>query len=196
MDHKQSWSAKLHELFDPYKRWFKNKLPKKNTMRSGRVYRLFGSTLFKPELWSFKAEQMARGVALGTFIALTPTIGFQMALVCALIIFIPGNLPIALAACWITNPISSPAIYYLEYKLGEWIMSTARLMPGYVFNDSASISGIYDIAEAMWIGSLVSGIFGALVGYFVTLWLVGLERKLRFGKWRDLRNRKRKRTTT
>jgi len=155
-------------------------------VESSRASRLFGSTLLKKELWSFKVDPLARGLALGLFVAFTPTMGFQMLITCFLILFFPGNLPIALAACWITNPVTAGPIYFGEYEIGEWLMGLFGVVP--VDTGGASkIVDIYNVAGAMWVGSVVLGIVCAALGYSLTYGLVYLERKVRLEKLLHLR---------
>lgn len=191
--HKKSWPETwyaFHDRFDRLKKRARKKLPSQSRVEKGWVYRIFGRTLLKKELWSFKVEPLARGLALGLFVAFTPTMGLQMLVVSLMILFFPGNLPVALAACWITNPFTAGPIYYMEYKVGGWIMA---------FLDDPSLAGlerasgavdVYGVAGAMWLGSLIVGGASAAAGYTLTHWLVTLERKIRYSKLLHFRRKR------
>ena len=66
-------------------------------------------------------KMVSRGVFLGLFIAMIP-MPAQM-LVVVLFTFVGKfNFPIAIIMCWITNPITMPVIYYLQYITGSFIL--------------------------------------------------------------------------
>jgi hypothetical protein len=50
----------------------------KRGMRNGRIHRLLGDRIFHPHIWSFDERSLSGGLALGLFIAFTPTLTFQM----------------------------------------------------------------------------------------------------------------------
>ncbi len=178
----------LHTKYERLKRRVRRKLPNKEHVEKSSAHRLFGATILKHELWSFSEEDVARGLALGLFVAFTPTIGFQMLLASVLLIFFyPGNLPVALASCWVTNPVTAPPIYYMEYKIGQWLMSFWEHPASIAMRETSSLAGVYDVAGAMWVGSLVVGFIAAFTGFWLTHGLVALERKVKLGKLKHIR---------
>ena len=64
---------------------------------------------------------VGRAVLIGLFFALLPIPG-QMLCVVALAPFVRFNLPIALAAVWLSNPLTMPFIYYTQYEIGSWLL--------------------------------------------------------------------------
>ena len=62
---------------------------------------------------------IAKGLALGTFIAFTPTVGVQVILVLVIATFFNMNRPATLIPVWITNPITVAPIYTFNYWLGS-----------------------------------------------------------------------------
>ncbi len=179
----KGWFA-THDKYERAKAKVKKALPKKGQVEGSLAYRMFGSTLLRAEFWSFDKENLARGLALGMFVAFTPTIGFQMILVCILILLYPGNMPVALAACWITNPFTAPPIYYVEYKIGVWIMSvTGFQATKYIdMGDIAQMDDIYEVAGSMWIGSLFVSILVAIASYWLMHGFLNVERQIKFEK--------------
>lgn len=63
------------------------------------------------------------GFALGTFIAFTPTIGVQFAIVIFLATILNLNRPAALLTIWITNAATMAPIYTFNYYIGTFIWS-------------------------------------------------------------------------
>ena len=183
----RSLGHRLHDYLDAGRLWFRSNLPRQRHLTETRAYKWLGSTLLRREMWSFKPEQLARGLALGLFVAFTPTIGAQMLIVCLLMPFYPGNLPIALAACWLTNPVTAAPVYYAEYKVGEWLLAFLGYHHSGEF--TANITSFSDIGGALVLGSLVSSLALAVAGYWGILGISRLERSLRMDKHRHLRFR-------
>jgi uncharacterized protein (DUF2062 family) len=87
------------------------------------VHKLLGENVFHPAIWQFSRQSVAGGIALGLFVAITPTVPFQMLLATILAHALRVNLPMALLMCWTTNPFTLPLLFWVEYKIGEWILS-------------------------------------------------------------------------
>jgi uncharacterized protein (DUF2062 family) len=166
------------------------RLPKQGEIKKSRFYRIFGATLLAPYLWSFREEPIARGVALGTFVAFTPTIGVQMALTCVFSLFFPGNLPIALAICWVTNPATAAPIYYAEYLVGEWLLGLVGYVPTAPMEKGMTLSSVWDVGGALWFGSIIVSLTLAVAGYYGVHGMMALERRVRFEKLLHLRRRR------
>lgn len=72
-------------------------------------------------------SEIAWGAGIGMFVAMTPTVGIQMYAVTAVwfitryIFRFNFNLPVGLAMCWISNPITMGPLYYLFLLVGYWI---------------------------------------------------------------------------
>lgn len=66
-------------------------------------------------------QAIAGGFALGTFIAFTPTIGFQIALVLFLATVFNFNRPAAISSVWITNAATMAPVYTFNYWVGSFI---------------------------------------------------------------------------
>ncbi len=73
-----------------------------------RLRRLRGSPFF-----------LARGVAIGVFVGLTPTIPFHTALILIFCAFLRGH-PVAgvVVSLLVSNPLTIPAEYYISWKVG------------------------------------------------------------------------------
>ncbi|MBF0634028.1 MAG: DUF2062 domain-containing protein [Nitrospinae bacterium] len=186
---KLNWRAKWHSLHDWYdhsriklKKW----LPDAKKVEDSPIRRLFGATLLKRELWSFKREPVARGLALGLFVAVTPTMGFQWIVAALLVVVVPANLPIALAACLITNPLTTPAFLYAEYVIGSWMLEMAGYGPIKQFDTPLSITTLSqilsDVGMSIVIGSLILGAILGVGSYFFVHAFVAVERKLKHAK--------------
>jgi len=123
-------------------------------------------------------KQVAWGSALGLFVAMSPTMGFQMAIAIAMAAFFRISKVAAAAAVWVTNPATAPIIYWFNYKLG------AKLL-GYPVNaqflsnpcwETFWHAGTHAIVSVT-LGGVITGIAIALPGYFVILTMVQTARE-------------------
>ncbi|MBN2676370.1 MAG: DUF2062 domain-containing protein [Alphaproteobacteria bacterium] len=76
-----------------------------------RVLRLKGET-----------ESIARGVALGVAVSMTPFIGFHLILVGLLGLLIRGNVIAGALSSLVGNPITFPFIWYVMYLVGVMLV--------------------------------------------------------------------------
>ena len=63
-------------------------------------------------------HSIALGVALGVFVALTPTMGAQMLIILVVGTLIKANRIIGVLLVWISNPVTIIPMYYGYYWLG------------------------------------------------------------------------------
>ena len=75
------------------------------------------------EYLSVSRKMISRGVFIGLFIAFIP-MPMQMLAVVSIIPFAKFNVPIAISMCWLSNPFTMPAMYYMEYLTGSFILGT------------------------------------------------------------------------
>lgn len=120
--------------------------------------------------------EIALGFALGLFIGITPSIGFQMVIAAAVAAFLKWNKISAVMGVWITNPVTAPFIYSFTYVVGSTIYGTDKVFnpPGEMTvsiakNILAKSPGIF---YSLTIGGIVIGIPVAVAGYFISFRLV------------------------
>jgi uncharacterized protein (DUF2062 family) len=133
---------------------------------------------------------IARGTAIGTWVALTPTVGIQMFLVTVLAIPLRANLPIPLALVWVSNPFTVIPMYYSYYWLGTFVLGIeTRGYRGLAASFSEQIAAIADQglltslgilgAEVLWplaVGSVILATAMAIPAYQVGLRLAARRR--------------------
>lgn len=110
---------------------------------------------------------LARGVAVGLFVALTPTLGLQTVLMIAGCVMVRGNFPAAFLVSWISNPVTVGPLYFAFNVLGEAVF-------GVPVRSVIQLGG--DAAEAVMetiflgLGSLLIAVPAAAAGYVLFLW--------------------------
>ncbi|WP_136810766.1 DUF2062 domain-containing protein [Desulfosediminicola flagellatus] len=126
------------------------------------------------------------GFALGTFVAFTPTIGVQFAIVIFLATLFNMNRPAALIMIWITNAATMAPIYTFNYFIGNFFHSgppvgevyrvfsdlTVMLLKMDWFDFSTQFKTITNLGREIIIplitGSIIVGLFSALIVYGIT----------------------------
>ena len=68
---------------------------------------------------------MAGGAALGVFLAFIP-VPIQMLIAAPLAFLFQVNLPVALAATWVSNPLTLAPILLLAYKVGSLLLGESE----------------------------------------------------------------------
>lgn len=107
----------------------------------------------------FSAEPVARGIALGVFMAMMPvplqTIPAVMAAV-----LLRGNIPIAAVSVWISNPLTWVPLYYFNYRVGAYVTGRSP--------EAFNIADVGNILLELWLGSLLMGALVGTLTYLVT----------------------------
>lgn len=70
---------------------------------------------------SINRKTITRGIAIGLFWGFIP-MPFQMAGVLLVTSVMRFNVPVAIAMVWLSNPLTMPAMYYVEYLTGNLIL--------------------------------------------------------------------------
>lgn len=131
---------------------------------------------------------LARGVAVGVFVGLTPTVGVQTLLMLIGCIAIRGNFPAAFLVSWVSNPVTLGPLYFAFNGLGEAVFG-GIIGPEITISDradEAAVGLIYLI-----LGSLLIAGPLALAAYVVFIWswrLLVIRRRrhaIRFRRERD-----------
>ena len=150
----------------------------RESIRGEYVHRILGDRLFDRNIWHMSERSLSGGFALGLFIAFTPTISVQMLLSAILAIWLRVNLPIALVACWITNPLTAVPIYGAAFKLGRWLVDC---LPSFVkaYGFHGPTAHYFANGFNLVVGGIALGALAALAGYVL------VRCAWRILKWRD-----------
>ena len=76
--------------------------------------------IFDRELWHPCRDTVSTGLAIGLFVSMLPIIG-QMFLAAIGAVRFRANVPIAIAACWVSNPATQLFIFALQENLGDFL---------------------------------------------------------------------------
>lgn len=67
-------------------------------------------------------HSIAMGVAIGMFVAFTPTIPLQMTISFFIAWAMRVNKAASLPPAWVTNPVTAPPVFFAEYLTGVYLM--------------------------------------------------------------------------
>lgn len=97
------------------------KIFKKKSHESGKLAALIEKYKIPKEFLSINRRSITKGLAVGIFFGLIP-MPFQMLAVLAMTPFVRFNFPIAITMVWLSNPITMPFMYFIEYKTGVFLL--------------------------------------------------------------------------
>lgn len=128
-------------------------------------------------------EEIARGVALGIFIGMTPTFGFQMVIALFLAYLLRENRLAAILGVWITNPVTAPFIYAIEYEMGRLMLNLERARLPQEFTLQAYTNLGWHVLSPLWVGGILAGLILGSLSYFLTLRILPTVKNWRVPRW-------------
>lgn len=177
-----------------YRRFRHPRVLKKSRLMSWFSRHFLDKTVWKPTRHTF-----AGGLAVGLFVMMLVIPG-QMPLAVFIAALLRLNIPIAIVACWITNPVTMAPVAWWEIEFGNWFLRATGLgnPPPLGWEELknmieliSSWSTFWDFFAKLkpWVASLYLGgvMLGAIlapVGYVLSylLWDVALTLTHRRGK--------------
>jgi uncharacterized protein (DUF2062 family) len=151
--------------------FIRRRLSDKERLRRSFLYRLFGRHILSGDLWHLDARSLAGGVSMGVFIAFTPTIPFHMVLACLGALFFRVNLPAALLACWVSNPLTAVPMYVMGWRIGRSVVQAMPFIEHYLAAYGDGRHGmIVTSSFYLWTGSLLLATPAALVTNLLLRW--------------------------
>ena len=155
-------------------------MPDHHGVRQHRTLAFLGTLLHDPQIFHLTRHSAAGGMAAGLFCAFFPIPGHMLFAAIAAIGF-RVNLPIAVAAVWITNPITIPPIFYLAYRLGAAFLDHPVEQVSFEFTLKWLNTTFVHIWPPLVVGSLILATTSAAIGYAGVrlLWRLAVVMKVR-----------------
>ncbi len=135
-------------------------------------------------------QRLALGIAVGVFVAFTPTVGIQMPLCFFLAWLLRANKMVGLPLVWISNPATMVPMMYCCYLVGRRMLNLDAVSyawwnelthPPSVDRWQFYWDRLLQIALPLWLGSLVVGALAAIICYYISFWLICSYRLRRWG---------------
>jgi uncharacterized protein (DUF2062 family) len=161
-------------MLDRATAWIHRNLPTREQMEKSRWMRPFSDRILRSELWRFTRRSVPRGVALGMLVGII--VPFAQILIASLLcLSVRANVPVAALTTFITNPITTPLIWVLSYKVGAWLLRVDAMTVVAPVNTAMEHSEFADMLQ--WLtgatlvtafGLVVVAVFAAAVSYLAT----------------------------
>ncbi len=163
---------------------FKRIMPDPERIRQHKYLRLLGPWMQKASLWHLNRRSASGALALGVFSAWMP-IPFQMVLAAILAIIAGVNMPLAIIAVWISNPLTMPFMFYLAYLLGTWVMDWERTGFHFQLSFQWLADSLHSFGPPFLLGCALLGLICSILTFFVvdSLWRYAI-----LFNWRRRRN--------
>ncbi|MHA7833012.1 MAG: DUF2062 domain-containing protein [Algiphilus sp.] len=124
------------------------------------------------------AEAVARGVFVGLFVGLTPTVGAQTLFMISGCIIVRGNFPAAFAVSWVSNPFTMAPLYWGFHAIGQVVFGS---LPFFA-SGAWYLDGFIDEYLFAVLGSLLIALPAAMAGYAVSHRLSAVLRARRLAR--------------
>ena len=136
---------------------------------------------------SVNRKAITRGLLIGLFIGFIP-MPFQMVAVVLAGIFVIFNVPIAISMVWLSNPITMPFMYYMEYKTGAFFLREPILHVELTmkwFGENWS-----EIFIPLYVGTAFYATFVSILVYYVVnwLWVYSVRKEKKYKKRKKVKN--------
>ncbi len=123
------------------------------------------------------AHEISLGAAIGAFWGVFPTFGLSTILSLLLYKLIRFNLVAAISGAFISNPLTSPFLLMLSYKVGSFFIET-----NFQFDYNNWYKSLPQIGYVLLIGSTIVSSFTGLIVYFSVKYAIERRRRMNHDK--------------
>jgi len=157
-------------------RWLSSTMPTREQLAESRWIKPFGQRILHSEFWRFTRRSVPRGVAVGLFVGVFFLIpGVQIIGAALFSVPVRGNIPIAAAMTFLTNPFTTPFLIIASIPVGNLLgfhADKAAVME--MYTRSAPVSDwlawlASDAAPAMLTGLFIIALASGAIGYFLSI---------------------------
>ena len=146
------------------------------------------------EYLSINRKAISKGVLIGLFWGFIP-MPMQMLAVLAITPFTKFNVPIAISMVWLSNPITMPFMYYMEYHTGNYLLGLEGLENAkfdFEFTLSWFRENWSNFLYPLYIGTIPYSLGVSTIIYFMInkLWIDSVQKETFQRKKRFLRFKK------
>jgi uncharacterized protein len=163
-----------------HRHWPLKYFPTRDKLLQHPLLAKLGPILHSHHLWHKSRRGIAMGFAVGTFIGLLIPFA-QIPIAGGISIALRANLPATVAATFVTNPLTTPVLYYGAYHLGAWVTGEKRrhkvpIPPPVNGASSGSSVGkmgtqIMAMGRPVLVGLSIISTLGALISYYGIHWM-------------------------
>ena len=171
--------------------WLKGHVPTRANIERNRFLKPVAHRVLVPSLWRFNRRSVPRGVALGIVTGILFPFA-HMPLAAVLALPFRANVPVAVSATLLNNPLTFGPILFAAYKIGRVVLRLDAVVPGAPLASNVhSHAGVLHWVAAggppIIVGLIVLASGLAAAGYLLSGWIWRLRIA---AKWRNRRKRK------
>lgn len=151
------------------------KVFKRKKTKTGKIHDFIEKYKIPREYLSINRKSVSKGVFVGLFWGFIP-MPMQMLAVLATTPFIKFNVPLAISTVWLSNPITMPFMYYMEYLTGNFILGRDNIDSIELTLDWFS-DNMADIFVPLYVGTAFYSIVVSFVIYLLInrLWISSVK---------------------
>jgi len=137
------------------------------TLKRHSWWRAITRPVTRRELWIPCRDTVANGVTIGVFFSMLILMPFQMLAAALVAMRARANIPLAMAFCWISNPVTFAPLLWVQYRIGDWMhLGLGVPMPQFLSHDVVHIPEIGTVNSASFLlGMMTFALGGALLAY-------------------------------
>ena len=162
------------------KKFLQKYLPDPQEILHNPLVSRFKHLLTDPNLWHLNRRSVSWGIFCGIFAAFMPP-GLQLILAIPMAVVLRGNLAVAFAATWVTNPFTYLPIYFTCYRLGLWILGGNPDINLSQFNLETLANDLMNIGKPLLVGCSVSAVVFSILSLLIVrlLWRLHIIRHIK-----------------
>ena len=152
----------------------RKKFKKKQT--NSKIDQLIKKYKIPRDYLSVNRKSITRGIFIGLFWGFIP-MPMQMLAVLSITPFLKFNVPIAISMVWLSNPLTMPFMYYMEFQTGNLILGRQGLED--IQLTLSWFSENWDnILLPLYVGTIPYSVFVSAIIYFIIngLWIASIKR--------------------
>jgi uncharacterized protein (DUF2062 family) len=115
---------------------------------------------------------VAKGMAIGVFVSMTPTIPFHTLIALALAFIFRASKIAAAIGVWFSNPLTIPIFYFASFQVGRLLFGNLAACSGACESITELLKLGVQVALATIVGGVVVGLGPATAAYFITRTIV------------------------
>lgn len=125
--------------------------------------------LLQRSFWVPCRNSVATGISAGLFFSMMP-MPFQMVPAALVAARFRGNVPIAMGACWLSNPFTQVPIWLFQFRMGESLRHFLSIpMPEFLVKVDLELAGTGSLNAAGFVlGFITCGVVLALAAFPLT----------------------------
>jgi uncharacterized protein len=167
-----------------FRAWADRNKPTRESFESNRWLKPVAHRILHSALWRMTRRSVPRGVALGMFTGILIPMG-QIPASAVLALPLRANIPAAALTTFFTNPVTTPFLFILYYKVGDWVLHLSGTSPAEANTAVAGGGWLHwlaaDVGLPTLVGMAICAVVGGLIGYFggALAWRLWVLRKWR-----------------